>query len=62
MTPQGERGLAQAIAIHAFNIFGSVPSVSVAMPVITHAPWKDSLQGTMAKTPTASPSNLDDLQ
>lgn len=43
MTTQGEGRLAQAVAIHAFDNIGSVLSVSVATPVIIHAPCKDSL-------------------
>lgn len=50
MNPQDRRGLAQAIAIHAFYIVASILSVSVSMPVIIHTPWKDSLQGALANT------------
>jgi len=44
------RGLAQAVAIHAFDIIDSVPSVSAKMPITIYAPWKDSPQGATANT------------
>lgn len=59
MTSQCERGLAQAVAVHSFDIIGSIPSVSVEVPVIIYTPWKDSPQGAMFNIHRAQPSSLD---